>query len=80
MVAVVLSFESLKQNIDLLFRVSGTVQKCILRFIKKYLLSTYYVPDSPLGSRNTVMSKTGDISAFTDLKPSGKEETINKQL
>ena len=27
-----------------------------------------------------LMSKTGDISAFTDLKPSGKEEMINKQL
>ena len=67
-------------NIDLLFRISGTVQKCILTFIQKYLLSTYYVPDSPLGSRNTVMSKTGDISAFTDLKPSGMEEMVNRQL
>ena len=66
-------------NIDLLFRVSGTVQKCILTFIQKYLLSTYCVPDS-LGSRNTVMSKTGDISAFTDLEPSGKEEMIQQAI
>lgn len=65
-------YGKMEANTDLLLGVSGTGSDYIPAFIQKYLVNTYYGPDSPLESRNDKTRQ--EISLPSHIySPSGKK-------